>query len=57
MEQNDFSNFSRESPKKHSYGINVKSGNWSTGIYRLKVLFLGLVALLLSRAEQFEQLM
>ena len=54
MEQNDFSNFGGGSPTKHSCGIILKSGHWSTGICCLKVfLFLALAAILFSEAKKF----
>ena len=53
-ERNNFSNFGSGSPKEHFYEIILKSVNWSRRRCHLKVfLFIALVAILFSRAEQF----
>ena len=56
MEWNNFSNFGRESTKKHFYKIILKSDHWPTMRCHLKVsLFLALMAIFFSGAEPFLQ--
>ena len=52
VEQNDFSNFSRGSPKEHFYEIIWKSGYWSKRRCHLKIsLFLALEAILFQQSR------